>query len=147
MSFAGLSNNGVFGGCWCMGFHPDDSREPALNRDRKLARVRAGRAHVGLVFDGDECVGWRQFGAPDEVPKIKNRAVCVKGATLPDWRIACNFVDKAPQVRDQLGIRPDGEDVTPQCVHDLLDAAHKHVRGRDRSGVHRAHQRVGSGKR
>ena len=50
-AFAGLveANNGVFGGCWCMGFHPDDSREPALNRERKLARVRAGRAHAALV--------------------------------------------------------------------------------------------------
>src|SRR5215213_1166925 len=66
--------NGVFGGCWCMGFHPDDSRDPALNRERKLARVRAGRAHAALVFDRDDCVGWCQFGAPDEVPKIKNRA-------------------------------------------------------------------------
>jgi hypothetical protein len=65
------ANNGVFGGCWCMGFHPDDSREPALNRERKLARVRTGRAHAALVFDGDDCVGWCQFGAPDEVPKIK----------------------------------------------------------------------------
>jgi GNAT superfamily N-acetyltransferase len=88
-------NNGVFGGCWCMGFHPDDSREPALNRERKLARVQAGRAHAALVFDGDECVGWCQFGAPDEVPKIKNRAAYEKNvATLPDWRIACNFVGK-----------------------------------------------------
>ncbi len=96
-AFAGLveANNGVFGGCWCMGFHPDDSREPALNRERKLARVRAGRAHAALVFDGDDCVGWCQFGAPDEVPKIKNRAAYEKSlTTLPDWRIACNFVGK-----------------------------------------------------
>src|SRR5436190_23560296 len=78
-----------------MGFHPDDSREPALNRERKLARVRAGRAHAALVFDGDDCVGWCQFGAPDEVPKIKNRAAYEKSlTTLPDWRIACNFVGK-----------------------------------------------------
>ena len=96
-AFAGLveANDGVFGGCWCMGFHPDDSREPALNRERKLARVRAGRAHAALVFDGDDCVGWCQFGAPDEVPKIKNRAAYEKSVTtLPDWRIACNFVGK-----------------------------------------------------
>jgi hypothetical protein len=80
-------NNGVFGSCWCMGFHPDDSREPALNRERKFARVRAGRAHAALVFDGDDCVGWCQFGAPDEVPKIKNRAAYEKSlTTLPDWR-------------------------------------------------------------
>lgn len=88
-------NNGVFGGCWCMGFHPDDSRDPALNRERKLARVRAGRAHAALVFDRDDCVGWCQFGGPDEVPKIKNRAAYEKSlTTLPDWRIACNFVGK-----------------------------------------------------
>jgi GNAT superfamily N-acetyltransferase len=78
-----------------MGFHPDDSRDPALNRQRKLERVRAGRAHAALVFDGDDCVGWCQFGAPDEVPKIKNRAAYEKSRTTsPDWRIACNFVGK-----------------------------------------------------
>ncbi len=89
------ANNSVFGGCWCMGFHADDSRDAALNRERKLARVREGRAHAALVFDGDDCVGWCQFGAPDEVPKLKNRAAYEKGlTTLPDWRIACNFVCK-----------------------------------------------------
>ena len=94
-AFARLVNDGVFGGCWCMGFHPDDSRDPALNRDRKFARVRAGRAHAALVFDRDDCVGWCQFGAPDEAPKIRNRAAYEKSlTTLPDWRIACNFVGK-----------------------------------------------------
>ena len=96
-AFAGLveANNGVFGGCWCMGFHPDDSRDPASNRERKLARVRAGRAHAALVFDGDDCVGWCQFGAPHEVPKIKNRAAYQKGQTAPpDWRIACCYAGK-----------------------------------------------------
>jgi hypothetical protein len=102
-AFAGPveANNGVFGGCWCMGFHPDDSRtEPALNRERKLARVQAGGAHAALVFDGDDCVGWCQFGAPDEVPKIKNRAAYENSlTTLPDWRIACNFVSRGNRRR------------------------------------------------
>lgn len=89
------ANNGVFGGCWCMGFHADDSRDAASNRERKLARVRAGTTHAALVFDGDECVGWCQFGSPDEVPKVKNRAAYEKSlTTLPDWRIACNFAGK-----------------------------------------------------
>ena len=36
-----------------------------------------------------------QFGAPDEVPKIKNRAAYEKSLTTPpDWRIACTFVGK-----------------------------------------------------
>ncbi len=79
-----------------MGFHPDFSRStPELKRERKLARVRAGTAHAALVFDGAGCVGWCQFGAPDEVPRIKNRAAYEKSLTTPpDWRIACNFVGK-----------------------------------------------------
>jgi GNAT superfamily N-acetyltransferase len=91
-------NNGVFGGCWCMGFHPEGvgkETTPELNRERKLERVRAGIAHAALVFDGDDCVGWCQFGAPSEVPRIKSRAAYEKAVTTPtDWRITCNFVGK-----------------------------------------------------
>jgi hypothetical protein len=94
-AFAALveRNNGIFGGCWCMGFHPELSRtDAAVNRERKLARVRAGTAHASLVFQGDECVGWCQFGAPGEVPRIKNRAAYEKGRTSwPDWRIGCCY--------------------------------------------------------
>jgi GNAT superfamily N-acetyltransferase len=96
-AFAALveRNNGVFGGCWCMGFHEDARGTVPPKRERKLARVRAGTAHAALVFDGDVCLGWCQFGAPDEVPRIKNRAAYEKGLTrLPDWRIACHFVGK-----------------------------------------------------
>ena len=91
-------NNGVFGGCWCMGFHPEGvgketTRE--LNRRRKLERVRAGTTHAALAFDGDDCVGWCQFGAPDEVPRIKSRAAYEKGqTTAPDWRIGCCYVGR-----------------------------------------------------
>ena len=87
------ANNGIFGGCWCIGFHAEGAAGSAeANRGRKLVRVRAGTAHAALVFEGDECVGWCQFGAPDEVPRIKNRVAYEKGVTdLPDWRIACNY--------------------------------------------------------
>ena len=102
-AFAALveRNNGVFGGCWCMGFHGDDSRNDAgLNRERKLARVRAGTAHAALVFAGDDCLGWCQFGAPSELPRIKSRREYEKGLTTPpDWRIACNFVGKGNRRR------------------------------------------------
>jgi GNAT superfamily N-acetyltransferase len=99
-AFAALveRNNGVFGGCWCMGFHPEGvgkDTTPAQNRKRKLERVRAGTTHAALVFDGDDCVGWCQFGTPTELPKIKSRAAYEKGVTTaPAWRIACNFVGK-----------------------------------------------------
>jgi hypothetical protein len=99
-AFAALveANNGVFGGCWCMGFHAEGvgrDTTAKLNRDRKLARVRAGTTHSALVFDGDDCLGWCQFGAPEELPKIKNRPAYEKGLTSPpDWRIACCYVGK-----------------------------------------------------
>jgi hypothetical protein len=99
-AFAALveRNNGVFGGCWCMGFHPEGVGKETtweLNRNRKLERVRAGTAHAALVFDGDDCVGWCQFGAPSELPRIKSRVAYEKAVTTPpDWRIACNFVGK-----------------------------------------------------
>src|SRR5262245_29136060 len=78
-AFADLveANNGIFGGCWCLGFHPEGGEKGipvARKRERKHDRVRAGTAHAALVFDGDDCVGWCQFGAPEEVPRIKNRA-------------------------------------------------------------------------
>ena len=53
-AFAALveRNNGIFGGCWCMGFHPDDSRtDAAANRENKLARVKAGTAKLGFIRD------------------------------------------------------------------------------------------------
>jgi GNAT superfamily N-acetyltransferase len=90
-------NNGVFGGCWCMGFHESAGKRttPAQNRDRKLDRVRAGTAHAALVFSGDDCLGWAQFGPPAELPRIKNRAAYELGAAdPPDWRIACCYVGK-----------------------------------------------------
>jgi GNAT superfamily N-acetyltransferase len=99
-AFAALveRNNGIFGGCWCMGFHSEGVGRDAtadLNRDRKLARVRAGTAHAALVFDRDDCLGWCQFGTVEEVPRIKSRAAYEKGqTTAPDWRIACCYVGK-----------------------------------------------------
>ena len=86
-----------------MGFHPEGvgkDTTAALNRERKRERVRAGTAHAALVLDGDECLGWCQFGSPAELPRIKSRAAYEKGATTPpDWRIACCFVGKGNRRR------------------------------------------------
>lgn len=100
-AFAALveHNNGIFGGCWCLGFHPEGGAKYATaeeRRDRKHDRVRAGTAHAALVFGGEHCLGWCQFGSPDEVPRIKSRAAYEKTRTgdLPDWRIGCCYVGK-----------------------------------------------------
>ena len=93
--FAALveANNGVWGGCWCIGFHPEGvghGREG--NRDLKRRHVTRGTVHQVLVYDGDRCVGWCQFGPPAEVATIKNRKAYEQGlAELPDWRIGCIF--------------------------------------------------------
>jgi GNAT superfamily N-acetyltransferase len=97
-AFAALveANNGIFGGCWCIGFHPEGcAAEAEVNRERKRARVLDGSTQAALVFDGDDCLGWCQFGAPEELPRIKNRAAYEKELTdPPDWRIACCYVGK-----------------------------------------------------
>lgn len=98
--FAALvdAHNGVFGGCWCLGFH--DRALFALpyeaKREAKRQMVVEGRAHAALVYDGEACVGWCQFGPPAELPQIKNRKnyeATQTGEPAP-WRITCLFVDK-----------------------------------------------------
>lgn len=95
------ANNGVWGGCWCMGFHvPLKGRTPQQNRDEKHQRVRDGRTHAALVLDGEDCLGWCQFGAAAELPQIKSRRRYEKDLTvLPDWRITCFFTGKGNRKR------------------------------------------------
>ena len=61
----------------------------------KRERVARGAAHAALVYEDDKCVGWCQFGAPAELPRIKNRKAYEAGLLgLPAWRITCFFVDR-----------------------------------------------------
>ena len=89
-------HNGVWGGCWCMGFHEEGcGRTYAIHRAEKEARVRDGRAHAALVYDGPNAVGWCQFGSTEELPRIKHKKKYTQGLDeLPDWRITCFFVDR-----------------------------------------------------
>jgi GNAT superfamily N-acetyltransferase len=89
-------NNGIFGGCWCIGYHPERGHGPAGYRAIKEDRVRTDRAHAALVFDEDGLAqGWCQYGSPAELPNIKHRREYDKDAPpLPDWRITCFYVDK-----------------------------------------------------
>ncbi|MFY0406560.1 GNAT family N-acetyltransferase [Solicola sp. PLA-1-18] len=91
-------NNGVWGGCWCIGFHPEAfARQdaPGGNRAAKREHVDAGTCHQELVYDGDVCVGWCQYGPPTEVASIKNAKAYERELDrLPDWRIGCIFTGK-----------------------------------------------------
>lgn len=96
-AFAALAerHNGVWGGCWCVEFHAEGKTRGAHRRDLKERMVLEGTTHAALVFDGERCVGWCQYGTPEELPRIKHIRVYEAGLeTLPDWRITCLFVDK-----------------------------------------------------
>jgi hypothetical protein len=112
--FAALAerHDGVWGGCWCMGFHekgPGWGKSAELNRSEKECRVREGRAHAALVFAGGECVGWCQFGSPEELPEVKSRRLYEKDLSrLPEWRITCFFTGKGLRGRGVANVALGG---------------------------------------
>ena len=91
-------HNGVWGGCWCMWFHPENAAKGSGsegNRVLKKQLVEAGRAHAALVFDGAEAVAWCEYGPPAELSNIYHRKEYEAGLDrLPDYRLTCFFVDR-----------------------------------------------------
>jgi ribosomal protein S18 acetylase RimI-like enzyme len=94
-------NNGIFGGCWCTGFHAEGQQRGLDRRAIKFDRVQHGTTHAALVLDDDGVAqGWCQWGSPDELPTIKHKRVYLaQPPALPDWRITCFYVD--PKHRGQ----------------------------------------------
>jgi GNAT superfamily N-acetyltransferase len=90
------ANNGIFGGCWCIGYHPECGQKGISHRAVKEDRVRTGRAHAALVIDENGVAqGWCQYGSPQELPNIKHkRQYDLSPPPLPDWRITCFYVDR-----------------------------------------------------
>ena len=95
-------HNGIFGGCWCVAFHPErDDHVPGYdgNRAYKKCLVEEGVAHAALVVrdgdDGEEAIAWAEYGMPAELPDIHHRKQYLAERDLePDYRITCIFVDK-----------------------------------------------------
>lgn len=130
-------NNGVFGGCWCIGFHLDHKDRTLNYRTSKEERVRSDRAHAALVLDDDGVAqGWCQFGSPTELPGIKHRREYDKDAPpLPDWRITCFYVDK--KHRGQGVARTGLEGALAQIAQrggGLVEAIPEVTEGRDAPG-------------
>src|SRR4028118_957499 len=89
-------NNGAYGGCWCIGYHPECGQREISYRAVKEERVRTDRAHAALVLDeAGQAQGWCQYDSPDELSNIKHKREYDKSPPpRPDWRITCVFVDK-----------------------------------------------------
>ena len=95
-------NNGIYGGCWCIGYHPECGQIPrSAQRQAKHDRVLQDRAHAALVVDTEgRCQAWAQYGSPDELAGIKHRRAYDKEPPpAPDWRLTCVYVD--PKHRGQ----------------------------------------------
>ena len=89
-------HNGVWGGCWCVAFHPkaaESRRTAESNRAYKERLVGTNQAHAALVYDGADVVGWCQYGPPVELP-ARMGGFRRLGAAVPAWRITCFFVDR-----------------------------------------------------
>jgi GNAT superfamily N-acetyltransferase len=88
-------NTGLFSGCWCTWFHPQDRTEDEANRPYKERMVREGVAHAALVYDDGDAVAWAEYGTPCELPNIHHRKQYdAETVTVPDYRITCIYVDK-----------------------------------------------------
>lgn len=91
-------HNGIFGGCWCIWFHPDGPERgqgAEANRDLKKRYVEAGEAHAALVMNSDEAIAWAEYGTTIELPTIHHRKQYdAEKDTDPDYRITCVFVDR-----------------------------------------------------
>lgn len=91
-------HKGIFGGCWCIYFHPDCAeRGQGYEGNKALKRrlVLAGQAHAALVFDDDRAVAWCEYGTPAELPNIHHRKEYdARGEPPPDFRLTCIFIDK-----------------------------------------------------
>ncbi len=103
-------NDGVCGGCWCIGYHPECGQRGIGHRAVKEDRVRTDRAHAALVVDADGAAQGRcQYGSPDELPGIKHRRQCEKDAPpRPHWRITCIYVDRRHRGQGIAGAGPEG---------------------------------------
>jgi len=103
-AFAALvdKHNGVWGGCWCIYFHPDGPERgqgPEANCALKRRYVEEGKAHAALVSDDDVAIGWCEYGTPEELPSIYHRAQYEQEMDLlPDYRTTCFFIDRATAV-------------------------------------------------
>lgn len=149
-------HNGIFGGCWCTYFHPDDpERRPGAEGSREMKKrcVEAGVAHAALVMDGEEAIAWAQYGTVIELPNIHHRKQYdAEKDGDPDYRITCVFVDRRyrRQGITELAIAgaldliaKDGGGLVEAYPHDLTHQTKKMSSSFLYNGTRRLYERLG----
>lgn len=133
-------HNGVWEGCWCMGFHR--STQPAYDsveqrRAHKKELVRCGEARAALVFEDETAVGWCQFGRFSELTAARKfKRHYQSGLTHePDWVITCFFVDRHKRGRGVASRALDGAlEVIAREGGGLVEAYPEDIEGRSGKG-------------
>ncbi|HSU01270.1 MAG TPA: GNAT family N-acetyltransferase [Nocardioides sp.] len=151
-----VRHGGIFGGCWCIWFHPDGPERgqgAEANRALKRSYVERGEAHAALVMDGDEAIAWAEYGTPVELPTLHHRKQYDKEKTTdPDWRITCVFVDRRHRRQGvtELAIRgaldliaAAGGGVVESYPHDLTEQTKKMSSSFLYNGTRRLYERLG----
>lgn len=149
-------HNGIFGGCWCTWFHPEDPERgpgPEGSRESKRRCVDSGIAHAALVMAGEEAVAWAEYGTPAELPNIHHRKQYdAEKETDPDYRITCVFVDRRYRrqgltetaIRGALDlIAQQGGGVVEAYPHDLTHQTKKMSSSFLYNGTRRLYERLG----
>lgn len=129
-------NNGIFGGCWCIGYHPECGQR--VNHEQvKRERVMSDAAHAALVVDAEGAVqAWAQYGDPSELSGIKHkRAYDKEPPPLPDWRITCVYVDPRHRGQGLARIAIQGAlDLIAKAGGGLVEAISETTDGRTAQG-------------
>ncbi|HEX8496237.1 MAG TPA: GNAT family N-acetyltransferase [Actinomycetales bacterium] len=130
-------NDGVYGGCWCIGYHPECGQRSLSYREVKRDRVLTGRAHAALVVDSEGVAqGWCQYGSPQELPAIKHRRRYEQHPPPPpDWRVTCVFVDRRHRGQGVARLALEGAlDLIARGGGGLVEAISEVTAGRQAQG-------------
>lgn len=129
-------NNGVYGGCWCIGYHPECGQR-VDHEAVKHARVMTDAAHAALVLDAAGLAqAWAQYGPPEELSGIKHRRRYDQDPPpTPDWRLTCVFVDRAHRGRGLARAAVEGAlDLIAQAGGGRVEAISETTDGRTAQG-------------
>ena len=113
-AFAALveGSKGMFSSCWCTWFTPacaERGQSAEGNRAIKKRRVEDGTNHAALLFDGDDAIGWCEYGPPEELPNLHHRKEYeTTSVRAPDYRLTCIYVHKRYRGRGVAAVALDG---------------------------------------